>query len=153
MASLPDYNYQDPLHFESQLQDDETAVRDSLRAYCDEKLMPRVLMANREGTFDRSIMTEMGEMGLLGMTLPEKYGCAGMSYTAYGLAAREVERVDSGYRSAFSVQSSLVMYPIHKFGSEEQREKFLPKMVFAMPTIRLLGANFSLKATLKLLTH
>ena len=102
-------------------------VKESAHQFCQERLMPRVLEANRHERFDRAIMNEFGEMGFLGATL-EGYGCAGVSYVAYGLMAREVERVDSGYRSAFSVQSSLVMFPIHAFGSEEQKEKFLPKL-------------------------
>ena len=95
----------------SELSEDERAIRDAARAYCQDKLFPRALMANREEKFDRAIMNEMGEMGFLGATL-EGYGCAGVNYVSYGLISREVERVDSGYRSAFSVQSSLVMYPI-----------------------------------------
>jgi glutaryl-CoA dehydrogenase len=102
-------------------------VKESAHQFCQERLMPRILEANRHERFDREIMNEFGEMGFLGATL-EGYGCAGVSYVAYGLMAREVERVDSGYRSAFSVQSSLVMYPIHAFGSEKQKEKFLPKL-------------------------
>jgi len=102
-------------------------IRDSARQFCQERLMPRVLEANRHERFDRDIMNEFGEMGFLGATL-DGYGCAGVSYVAYGLMAREVERVDSGYRSAFSVQSSLVMFPIHAYGSEEQKQKYLPKL-------------------------
>ena len=102
-------------------------IREAAHDFCQEKLLPRVLMANRHEKFDREIMNEFGEMGFLGATL-DGYGCAGVSYVAYGLMAREVERVDSGYRSAFSVQSSLVMYPIHAFGSEAQKEKYLPKL-------------------------
>jgi glutaryl-CoA dehydrogenase len=109
------------------LSEEERLVRDSARAYCQEKLFPRVLRANREERFDREIMNEMGELGFLGSTI-EGYGCAGASYTSYGLIAREVERVDSGYRSAMSVQSSLVMYPIWDFGTEAQRQKYLPKL-------------------------
>jgi glutaryl-CoA dehydrogenase len=121
------FQWDDALRFELELSDDERAIRDAARAYCQDKLFPRALMANREEKFDRSIMNEMGEMGFLGATL-EGYGCAGINYVSYGLISREVERVDSGYRSAFSVQSSLVMYPIWAFGSEEQRQKFLPKL-------------------------
>jgi len=121
------FQWDDPLRLDTLLSEDERAIRDAAQAYCQEKLFPRVLMANRLETFDREIMNEMGEMGFLGATL-EGYGCAGVSYVSYGLIAREVERVDSGYRSAFSVQSSLVMYPIHAFGSEEQRQKYLPKL-------------------------
>ena len=102
-------------------------MRDTARDYCQEKLMPRVLTANREERFDREIMTELGELGLLGPTI-DGYGCAGASYVAYGLVAREIERVDSGYRSAASVQSSLVMFPIHAYGSEAQRERYLPRL-------------------------
>src|SRR6187549_31013 len=102
-------------------------VRDSAHAYCQEKLMPRVLEANRHEKFDRAIMTETGALGFLGSTI-EGYGCAGINHVSYGLIAREVERVDSGYRSAMSVQSSLVMYPIHTFGSETQKQKYLPAM-------------------------
>ncbi|MCA8930774.1 MAG: acyl-CoA dehydrogenase family protein, partial [Alphaproteobacteria bacterium] len=111
-----------------QLSDEERMVRDTARAYCQEQLMPRVLEANRHETFDRAIFDEMGELGLLGATLPEQYGCAELNYVCYGLIAREVERVDSGYRSAMSVQSSLVMHPIHAYGTESQRQKYLPKL-------------------------
>jgi len=121
------FQWDDALRLDAQLSDDERAIRDAAQEYCQEKLFPRVLMANREEKFDRSIMNEMGEMGFLGATL-EGYGCAGVNYVSYGLISREVERVDSGYRSAFSVQSSLVMFPIHAFGSEGQREKYLPKL-------------------------
>jgi glutaryl-CoA dehydrogenase len=121
------FKWDDALRFDEQLSEDERAIRDAAHAYCQEKLFPRVLEANRNESFDRSIMNEMGEMGFLGATL-EGYGCAGVNYVSYGLISREVERVDSGYRSAFSVQSSLVMYPIHAFGSEAQREKYLPKL-------------------------
>ncbi len=121
------FTWDDALLLDDQLTEDERAIRDAAHDYCQDKLFSRVLMANRHETFDREIMNEMGEMGFLGATL-EGYGCAGVSYVAYGLIAREVERVDSGYRSAFSVQSSLVMYPIWAFGSEDQRERFLPKL-------------------------
>jgi glutaryl-CoA dehydrogenase len=121
------FQWDDALRLDSQLSEDERAIRDAANAYCQEKLFPRVLMANRLEKFDREIMNEMGEMGFLGATL-EGYGCAGVNYVSYGLISREVERVDSGYRSAFSVQSSLVMYPIHAFGSEDQRQKYLPKL-------------------------
>ncbi len=119
--------WDDALKLDDQLTEEERAIRDAARAYCQDKLFPRVLLANRHETFDREIMNEMGEMGFLGATI-DGYGCAGVGYTAYGLIAREVERVDSGYRSAFSVQSSLVMYPISLFGSDAQKEKYLPKM-------------------------
>jgi glutaryl-CoA dehydrogenase len=122
------FNWADPLSLDSLLSEEERMIRDSARQYCQEKLMPRVLMANRHEVFDPEIMTELGALGLLGATIPEKYGCAGVNYVVYGLVAREVERVDSGYRSAMSVQSSLVMHPIHAYGSEEQRMKYLPKL-------------------------
>ncbi|GLX85940.1 glutaryl-CoA dehydrogenase [Thalassotalea loyana] len=124
----PAFNWQDPLLLDQVLTEEERIIRDSARDYCQEKLMTRVLQANREEHFDVEIMQEMGEMGLLGATLPEQYGCANVNHVAYGLIAREVERVDSGYRSAMSVQSSLVMHPIHAYGSEEQRQKYLPKL-------------------------
>src|SRR5690606_362031 len=122
------FQWDDPLLLEDELTEDERLVRDSARAYCQEKLMPRVLEANRHETFDRKIMNELGELGLLGATIPEEYGGAGANYVCYGLIAREVERVDSGYRSAMSVQSSLVMFPIYAYGTEEQRCKYLPKL-------------------------
>ena len=121
------FQWEDPLLLEGLLTEDERMVRDAAHQFCQEKLMPRILMANRNEHFDRGIMNEFGEMGFLGATL-EGYGCAGVSYVAYGLMAREVERVDSGWRSAFSVQSSLVMFPIHAYGSDAQKEKFLPKL-------------------------
>jgi glutaryl-CoA dehydrogenase len=121
------FTWDDPFFFDSQLSDDERAVRDAAAAYCQERLQTRVLMAARHETFDRKIMSEMGELGLLGTTI-EGYGCAGLNSVCYGLVAREVERVDSGYRSAMSVQSSLVMHPIHAYGSEAQRQKYLPKL-------------------------
>jgi glutaryl-CoA dehydrogenase len=121
------FKWEDALRLDDQLSEDERAIRDAAHSYCQDRLMPRVLEANRHEHFHREIMNEMGEMGFLGATL-DGYGCAGVNYVSYGLIAREVERVDSGYRSAFSVQSSLVMYPIHAFGSEAQREKFLPKL-------------------------
>jgi glutaryl-CoA dehydrogenase len=122
------FNWEDPLHLSDQLTEEERLIRDSTRGFAQSKLMPRVLEANRKEIFHPEIMREFGEMGLLGITIPETYGGAGLGYVAYGLAAREVERVDSGYRSAMSVQSSLVMHPIHAFGSEEQRRRFLPKL-------------------------
>jgi len=124
----PIFNWQDPLLLESLLSEEERMIRDSAHQYCQEKLMPRILKANRDEVFDASIMKELGELGLLGCTLPEKYGCSNVNYVSYGLIAREVERVDSGYRSAMSVQSSLVMHPIYAYGSEEQRLKYLPKL-------------------------
>src|SRR5580658_6531689 len=120
-AADPAFDWADPLHIDDLLSEDERLIRDSARAYCQEKLMPRVLTANREERFDREIMNEMGALGFLGATI-EGYGCAGVSYVAYGLIAREVERVDSAYRSAMGVQSSLVMHPIHQFGTEAQRQ-------------------------------
>ncbi|MGZ8197763.1 MAG: acyl-CoA dehydrogenase family protein, partial [Burkholderiales bacterium] len=126
-TTKPAFVWEDPLLLEDQLTADERMIRDSAHAYCQEKLMPRVLEANRIERFHREIMNEMGELGFLGATL-EGYGCAGVNHVSYGLIAREVERVDSGYRSALSVQSSLVMYPIHAFGTEAQREKYLPKL-------------------------
>ncbi|MCI5043875.1 MAG: acyl-CoA dehydrogenase [Aquisalinus sp.] len=120
--------WEDPLMLESQLTDEERMIRDAARGYAQDKLMSRVLMANRNEHFDPEIMTELGAQGLLGATVAEEYGGGGASHVAYGLIAREVERVDSGYRSAMSVQSSLVMYPIESFGSEEQKQKFLPKL-------------------------
>ena len=112
---------------ERALTEEERLVRETVQAYCQEKLMPRILKAHREEQFDREIMQEMGSLGLLGATI-QGYGCAGMSYVCYGLIAREIERVDSGYRSAMSVQSSLVMYPIYAYGDEAQRERYLPKL-------------------------
>ena len=122
------FQWDDPLFLDAQLTEEERMVRDAARDYAQGSLMPRVLEANRNEVFDTTIMRELGELGLLGATLPEKYGCANISYTCYGLIAREIERVDSGYRSAMSVQSSLVMHPIYSYGSEEQRMKYLPKL-------------------------
>jgi len=122
------FDWQDPMFLEHQLNDEERMIRDAAREYCQDRLMSRVKMANRNEVFDREIMNEFGELGLLGATIPEKYGCAGANYVSYGLVAREVERVDSGYRSAMSVQSSLVMHPIFAYGSEAQREKYLPRL-------------------------
>ncbi|HVJ32162.1 MAG TPA: acyl-CoA dehydrogenase [Terriglobia bacterium] len=123
----PEFDWEDPLLLEDQLSEEERLVRDTARGYCQDKLMPRVKEANRHERFDREIMNELGELGLLGSTI-DGYGCAGTNYVSYGLIAREVERVDSGYRSAMSVQSSLVMHPIHAYGSEEQRQKYLPRL-------------------------
>ncbi|WP_078085932.1 acyl-CoA dehydrogenase [Microbulbifer mangrovi] len=120
-------HWDDILLLDRQLSDEERMIRDTAREYCQSKLMPRVLEANRHEIFDRDIMREMGELGLLGSTI-EGYDCAGLNYVSYGLVAREVERVDSGYRSAMSVQSSLVMHPIYAYGSEEQKQKYLPKL-------------------------
>ncbi|MCP5433640.1 MAG: acyl-CoA dehydrogenase [Alphaproteobacteria bacterium] len=122
------FRWDDPLLLDRELSEEERLIQDTARAYAAEKLMPRILMAAREERFDRDVMTEMGALGFLGPTLPEDYGCAGVNHVAYGLIAREIERVDSGYRSVMSVQSSLVMYPIFEFGSEEQRRKYLPGM-------------------------
>lgn len=121
------FNWQDPFLIEGQLTEDEVEIKNQLRSYCDEKLLPRVLLANRNETFDKDIMKEMGSLGALGSTI-KGYGCANVSSVAYGLIAYEVERVDSGYRSAMSVQSSLVMHPIYSFGSDQQKEKYLPKL-------------------------
>jgi len=125
---LGSFNWEDPFLIESQLEEDERMVRNAARAYCDEKLAPRVTAAFEKEETDPAIFAEMGEMGLLGTTIPEEYGGIGAGYVTYGLVAREVERVDSGYRSMMSVQSSLVMYPIYAYGSEEQRQKYLPKL-------------------------
>ena len=122
------FKWDDPFLLNDQLSDEERMIRDTARKYCQDKLMPRIIEANRHETFDRAIMNEMGSMGLLGCTLPEEYGGSELNYVSYGLIAREVERVDSGYRSAMSVQSSLVMHPIYAYGSEEQRTKYLPKL-------------------------
>jgi glutaryl-CoA dehydrogenase len=127
-ATRVSFNWQDPLLLDSLLTEEERMIRDSAHQYCQEKLMPRILLANRNETFDVEIMKEMGALGLLGATIPEKYGCSGVNSVVYGLVAREVERVDSGYRSAMSVQSSLVMHPIYAYGSEEQKMKYLPKL-------------------------
>jgi len=122
------FDWQDPMFLDQQLSDEERLIRDAAHDYCQDKLMPRVKQANRDETFDREIMNEFGELGLLGATIPEEYGCAGTNYVSYGLVAREVERVDSGYRSAMSVQSSLVMHPIYAYGTEQQRQKYLPRL-------------------------
>lgn len=127
MNHKPTFQWEDPLLLTSELTDEETMALDTAHKYCQEQLMPRVLEANRHERFDREIMNEMGELGLLGCTI-DGYDCAGLNYVSYGLIAREVERVDSGYRSAMSVQSSLVMYPIYAYGNEAQREKYLPKL-------------------------
>ncbi len=128
MSDRAQFVWDDPLMLDDQLSEEERLVAQSARQYAQEKLMPRVLEANRHEHFDREIMNEFGALGMLGSTLPEQYGGSGVNYVCYGLAAREVERVDSGYRSAMSVQSSLVMHPIYSFGSEEQRLKYLPKL-------------------------
>jgi glutaryl-CoA dehydrogenase len=128
LAEAKTYRWDDPLDLDGRLTEDERAISELARQYAREKLLPRVVSAFAEERFDREIMTEMGELGLLGATLPEEYGGAGVSHVAYGLIAREVEAVDSGYRSAMSVQSSLAMYPVYAFGSEEQKQRFLPRM-------------------------
>ncbi|GHE91975.1 acyl-CoA dehydrogenase [Thalassotalea profundi] len=130
-TTRPSFNWQDPLLLDSLLSEDERMIRDSAHQYCQDKLMPRVLEANRNEVFDVEIMKELGALGLLGCTIEEKYGCAGVNYVTYGLVAREIERVDSGYRSAMSVQSSLVMHPIYAYGNEEQKMKYLPKLASA----------------------
>ena len=123
------FHWDDPFLLDQQLDDEERMVRDAARDYCQNRLMPRILTANRNESFDRDIYFEMAELGMLGATLPEAYGGADLNYVCYGLIAREVERVDSGYRSAMSVQSSLVIYPIYAYGTEEQRQKYLPSLV------------------------
>ena len=127
-AALMPFDWADPLDLDGQLSDDERLVRDTAEAYAQEQLLPRVTRAYLDERFDREIMSEMGALGLLGATIPAEYGGAGLNYVSYGLVARAVERVDSGYRSAMSVQSSLVMYPIHAYGSEEQKRRYLPKL-------------------------
>ena len=125
---MTEFKWDDPFFLDDQLTEDERLIRETAHNYAQEKLMSRVQQANREEHFHREIMNEMGELGLLGCTLPEKYGCSNVNYVSYGLVAREIERVDSGYRSAMSVQSSLVMHPIYSYGTEEQRIKYLPKL-------------------------
>jgi glutaryl-CoA dehydrogenase len=122
------FQWDDPFLLEDQLSEEERMIRDSARAFAEEKLQPRIIEAYREATVEPDILREMGEVGLLGATIPEEYGGANVGYTAYGLIAREIERVDSAYRSMMSVQSSLVMYPIHAYGSDEQRQKYLPRL-------------------------
>ncbi|XAH21656.1 acyl-CoA dehydrogenase [Xylophilus sp. GW821-FHT01B05] len=131
MSSAPSraaFQWADPFLLDQQLTDDERMIRDAAHAYCQDKLAPRVLEAFRHEKMDTSIFREMGELGLLGPTIPTQYGGAGLNYVSYGLVAREIERVDSGYRSMASVQSSLVMVPIHEFGTEAQKQKYLPKL-------------------------
>ncbi|MEE4297806.1 MAG: acyl-CoA dehydrogenase [Pseudomonadales bacterium] len=127
-ATRAPFRWEDPLLLDDALSEEERMVRDTARAYAREKLLPRVIEATRAEHFHREIMNELGELGMLGSTIPEAYGCAGLNHVCYGLVAREVEAVDSGYRSAMSVQSSLVMHPIHAYGTEEQRMKYLPKL-------------------------
>jgi len=128
MSSMAAFDWADPFFLDDQLEDDERMIRDTARAYAQEKLAPRIIDAFANEVTEPAIFREMGELGLLGPTIPEEYGGVGASYVSYGLVAREVERVDSGYRSMMSVQSSLVMYPIHAYGSEEQKRKYLPKL-------------------------
>ena len=127
-ANKASFSWEDPFHLAAQLTGDERQVMDAAHAYCQEKLLPRVTEAFRHEKTDAAIFREMGELGLLGATIPEQYGGAGLNYVCYGLVAREVERVDSGYRSMMSVQSSLVMVPINEFGTEAQKQKYLPKL-------------------------
>src|SRR5438876_5867426 len=122
------FAWDDPFLLNDQLDEDERMVREAARKYCQEKLAPRILNAFRTESTDANIFREMGELGLLGPTIPEEYGGPGLNYVSYGLIAREVERIDSGYRSMMSVQSSLVMLPIYEFGTEAQRKKYLPKL-------------------------
>jgi glutaryl-CoA dehydrogenase len=126
-----DFNWEDPLGLDAELTEEERMVRDSARAFSQDKLMPRVRLAWREEKVDKELLPEMGALGLLGPTIPEEYGGAGLGYVAYGLIAREMERVDSGYRSTLSVQSSLVMHPIYAYGTEAQKKKYLPKLAKA----------------------
>ena len=125
MATHP-FQWEDPFDLDSQLNEEERMVRDSVRDFCTDTLMPGIVEANRNEVFDPKLMKQFGELGMLGSTIPEEYGGAGLNHVSYGLIAREVERVDSGYRSAMSVQSSLVMHPIFAYGSEEQKQKYLP---------------------------
>ncbi len=124
----PAFQWDDPFDLESQLSTEEKQVRDSAREFCERELMPGIIQANRNETFDPGLMKQFGQLGMLGSTLPEEYGGAGLNHIGYGLVAREVERVDSGYRSCVSVQSSLVMHPIHAYGSEEQKQNYLPRL-------------------------
>lgn len=124
---MASFDWQDPFRLNDQLTDEEKIIADSAREFCSDRLSPRIIEANRNESFDRAIFDEMGEMGFLGSTITG-YGCAGVNHVSYGLIAREIERIDSGYRSMMSVQSSLVMYPIFTYGTEEQREKYLPDL-------------------------
>ena len=128
MSSKAQFSWSDPFQLDSQLTEDERAIRDAAHSYCQDKLLPRVQLAFRNESTDPSIFREMGDLGLLGVTIPEQYGGSGLNYVSYGLVAREVERIDSGYRSMMSVQSSLVMVPINEFGTEEQKQKYLPRL-------------------------
>ena len=125
MAGKVEFQWDDPFLLEDQLSEEERLVRDTAHDYAQDRLMSRIIEANRNETFDREIVNELGELGLLGSTIPEEYGCAGVNHVSYGLVAREIERVDSGYRSVMSVQSSLVMHPIYEYGTEEMRQKYL----------------------------
>ena len=129
--SKPVFDWKDPFLLDQQLSDEERMVRDTAHQFSRDVLLPRVVDDYREERFDPVVMQQLGKLGLLGPTIPEKYGGAGVSHVAYGLAARELEAIDSGYRSAMSVQSSLVMHPIHSFGTDEQKTKYLPKLVSA----------------------
>src|SRR5208282_2390593 len=131
MLKDKDFQWEDPLGLEDELSEEERMVRDTARGFAQDYLMPRIVAAYRDETYDANMLPEMGKLGLLGPTVPEEYGGAGLGYVSYGLIARELERVDSGYRSAMSVQSSLVMYPIYAYGSEAQRRKYLPKLANA----------------------
>lgn len=122
------FQWEDPFLLNQSLTDEERAIQHSARQYAEDKLAPRIIQANRDETFDRAIYNEMGQAGFLGCTLPDKYGCAGVNYVSYGLIAREIEKVDSAYRSTMSVQSSLVMFPIYQFGTEQQKQRYLPKL-------------------------
>ncbi|MEQ8164459.1 MAG: acyl-CoA dehydrogenase family protein, partial [Alphaproteobacteria bacterium] len=128
MATVP-FQWDDPLQLETQLTEEERMVRDSIRAYAEEKLMPRVIKANREETFDAEVFKDLGDLGVYGASIPEAEGGSGLNHVCYGLTARELERVDSAYRSTASVQCSLVIHPIHAFGSDEQKKKYLPKLI------------------------
>ena len=128
MAGMTRFDWADPLLLDDQLSDEERLIRDTARGYARDRLLPRIVEAFATEHTDPAIFREMGELGLLGPTIPEEYGGVGAGYVAYGLVAREVEAIDSGYRSMMSVQSSLVMYPIHAYGSEEQRRRYLPKL-------------------------
>ena len=145
---LATFNWEDPFLLEAQLTDDERMLRDGARAFAQGRLQPRVLRAYAEEATDPNVFPEMGEAGLLGITIPEEYGGLGASYVTYGLVAREIERVDSGYRSMMSVQNSLVMYPIYAYGSEAQRKKYLPKLASG----QLIGC-FGLTEPVPALTH
>jgi glutaryl-CoA dehydrogenase len=125
------FNWEDPFLLDDQLSEDERLIRDTARGFAQESLLPRIVEAYAQEKVEPEVFREMGALGLLGVTIPEEYGCAGTSYVAYGLVAREIERVDSGYRSMMSVQSSLVMYPIYAYGDETQRKKYLPKLASA----------------------